>query len=304
MDPERYCNMIWSLIGDNYLLRSASASWSTVGSWSWSGLHLPVSRSIPLAAFSGSGATFLFFHLGPGLLTALASWLASGFLLPLDAVPGSWAAPGSALLPAVRAGPSTSASGSCSGLGSWSWTASASFLLPAVIHNLDSTSVQFRIIQFINSILNIFISGKLYNTFIFARLVSVSVGDFPGTSHEVLEVLPGHSRRQVLHNNPVLSTSRRSVLVQPDGTSTVSATTSSTPVTATTSWSSSPTSSSTSPPVLVSTMRSSFSQLASYTVSKKICSMQVIDSVIRVTVVLKLNKRVPDNTKWESKVFW
>ena len=31
--------------------------------------------------------------------------------------------------------------------------------------------------------------------------------------------------------------------------------------------------------------------------------MQVIDSVIRVTVVLKLNKRVPDNTNENQKYF-
>lgn len=132
--------------------------------------------------------------------------------------------------------------------------------------------------------------GKLNNTLVPAGLVSVSIGHLTSAPHEVLQVLPAHPGGEVLDDDPVLGPCGRSVLLQPDGPVPVpSSTSSAVPAPAP----GSPASSSGAPPILVPAVGCSLGQLAGHPVSKEVGSVKIIDSVIRVTVVLKLDESIP-----------
>ena len=121
--------------------------------------------------------------------------------------------------------------------------------------------------------------------------MGVSIGNLAGASHEVLQILPAHPGGEVLNDDSVLGSGGRSILLQPDGTVAIpSSSSSAVPASAP----GPPAISSSAPPVLVPAVRSPLGQLAGHTVPEEVGSMKIIDSVIRVTIVLKLDKSIPD----------
>ena len=287
-------NLVWSV---SDLLRGAPAP----GSWSW--LHLPVLATPWLG--SGSWATLLFLgRARPGLLATLGPGLASAprplISLWTSSSSGSWAAPGPASLPAARPGsrPFSGAPGPAPSSGPpASWPTPGVSLPPAVIHNLDPTSVKLRVVQLVNRVADILVPGELHNPLVPACLVSISIGHLAGAPHEVLQVLPAHPGGQVLDDDPVLSPGGRTILLQPDRPVAVPASSSSSS-TVTASAPGPPAVGSASPPVLVSAVRSSLGQLAGHPIAKKVGPVKIIDSVIRVTVVLKLDECIPEKLKY------
>ena len=144
---------------------------------------------------------------------------------------------------------------------------------------------------------------KLHNALVPAGLVRVSIGHLACAPHEVLQILPAHPGGEVLNDDSVLSPGRRSVLLQPDGTVAIPSSSSSSS-TATSSAISAPApgppaASSAAPPVLVPAVRSPLGQLAGHTVPEEVGSVEIIGSVLRVTIVLKLDESIPEKLNSE-----
>lgn len=73
-------------------------------------------------------------------------------------------------------------------------------------------------VVFVDGSLHVPPRRKLNDTFVPVILVCVSVANFPGSTHQVLQVLPGDPGGEVLHDHPVLGPLRGPVLVHPRGT--------------------------------------------------------------------------------------
>lgn len=119
--------------------------------------------------------------------------------------------------------------------------------------------------------------------------MSVSIGHLTGAPHEVLQILPAHPGGEVLNDDPVLGPGGRSIFLQPNWAVAISSS-SAVPAPAP----GSPAASSAAPPVLVPAVGSSLGQLAGHTISEEVGAVKIIDSVIRVTIILKLDESIPD----------
>jgi len=97
--------------------------------------------------------------------------------------------------------------------------------------------------------------------------VGVGVGDVPCLPHQVLEVLPADPGAQVLNGHAVIGPHRRSILVKPRGLGVTPPPGRSIPV---------PT--------------GSFSMLNRDTIAQQFLAVKLIDGIVRVPVVLKLNE--------------
>jgi len=97
--------------------------------------------------------------------------------------------------------------------------------------------------------------------------VGVSVGDVPGLSHQVLQVLPADPGAQVLNGHAVVSSHRWSVFVQPRGLGVAP-----------------------SPGGSVTIPASAFCVLYRDTLTEQFLAVELVDGVIRVPIVLKLDE--------------
>jgi len=86
-----------------------------------------------------------------------------------------------------------------------------------VLNNLDPPPVQLVVIKLVDGSLHVSLGGELHDPFISPVLVSISVGDVPSLSHQVLQVLPANPGAEVLHSDPVVSPGGRSIFVKPWG---------------------------------------------------------------------------------------
>ena len=162
---------------------------------------------------------------------------------------------------------------------------------PGVINNLNPPSVELRIVQLIDGVLDILEASKLNHSLVLAGLVSIGVGHLPSRPHEVLQVLPADPAGEVVHDDPVVSPGGRTVLLQPNRAPSVPLVPAPAPGPSAIAAS--------APAVLVSPVRSSLRQFAGDSLSQEVGAVQVVHSVVRVTVILKLDEGIPDTGKYQ-----
>lgn len=85
----------------------------------------------------------------------------------------------------------------------------------AILHQADLPAVYAGAVQLVHGALHVRARAELDHALIGTPLVGVGIGDLPSLTHEVLQVLPAAAAGEVLHNQPVVRSSRRSVPVSP-----------------------------------------------------------------------------------------
>lgn len=83
----------------------------------------------------------------------------------------------------------------------------------SVLHQTNLSSVDVCSVQLVQSPLHVRVGPELDDSLVGAFLVGVCISHLSCLTHEVLQVLPAAAAGQVLHNQTVLSTDWRSILI-------------------------------------------------------------------------------------------
>lgn len=113
-------------------------------------------------------------------------------------------APGASTTPAPRP-TSTTRSGATAGVG-------PSPTMP-ILHQTNLAPVNVCAIQLVQSPLHVRVTPELNHALIGAFFMGIRISHFTCLAHKILKVLPAAAAGQVLHDETILSTDRRSILV-------------------------------------------------------------------------------------------
>lgn len=80
-----------------------------------------------------------------------------------------------------------------------------------LLDQLDPSPTDLFPIQFVNGIFQISVRSKLHNAFIIVDSMSISEGHFTSLPHDVFQILPTNTGREILYDQPVVSANRRPI---------------------------------------------------------------------------------------------